>query len=38
LGALTRRVAAIEMTAEPQRRLNNTLRGLDKLPLLIVTL
>jgi cytochrome P450 len=38
LGALVRRVAAIEMTAEPERRLNNTLRGLDKLPLRIVPL
>ncbi len=32
-GALARRVAAFEMTAEPTRRLNNTLRGLDTLPL-----
>jgi cytochrome P450 len=38
LGALVRRAAVIEMTAEPQRRLNNTLRGLDKLPLRIVPL
>jgi 4-methoxybenzoate monooxygenase (O-demethylating) len=36
LGALARRVAAIEMTAEPTRRLNNTLRGLDTLPLRVV--
>src|ERR1700749_5110853 len=35
-GALTKRVAAIEFTGEPQRRLNNTLRGLDSLPLRIV--
>jgi cytochrome P450 len=38
LGALVKRAAVIEMTAEPERRLNNTLRGLDKLPLLIVPL
>jgi cytochrome P450 len=38
LGALVKRVAVIEMTAEPERRLNNTLRGLDKLPLRIVPL
>jgi cytochrome P450 len=38
LGALVKRVAGIEMTAEPERRLNNTLRGLDKLPLRIVPL
>jgi cytochrome P450 len=38
LGALVKRVAAIEMTAQPERRLNNTLRGLDKLPLRIVPL
>lgn len=36
LGALARRVASIEMTAEPARRLNNTLRGLDSLPLRLV--
>jgi cytochrome P450 len=35
-GALSRRVAAIEMTSEPTRRLNNTLRGLDTLPLRLV--
>jgi len=33
LGALIRRAATIEMTAEPRRRLNNTLRGFDTLPL-----
>jgi cytochrome P450 len=38
LGALVKRVAVIEMTAEPERRLNNTLRGLDKMPLRIVPL
>ncbi|HEV7410016.1 MAG TPA: cytochrome P450 [Bradyrhizobium sp.] len=38
LGALVRRVATIEMTAEPARRLNNTLRGFDKLPLRVVPL
>src|SRR5438270_4694891 len=32
LGALVRRVATLEMTAEPRRRLNNTLRGFDSLP------
>jgi len=36
LGALAGRVASIEMTAEPTRRLNNTLRGLDTLPLRLV--
>jgi 4-methoxybenzoate monooxygenase (O-demethylating) len=38
LGALLKRVAAIEMTAEPKRRLNNTLRGFDTLPLRVVPL
>jgi cytochrome P450 len=38
LGALLRRVATIEMTAEPTRRLNNTLRGFDILPLRVVPL
>ncbi len=38
LGALAKRVATIEMTAEPARRLNNTLRGFDTLPLRIVPL
>ena len=35
-GALARRVVAFEMTGEPTRRLNNTLRGFDTLPLRIV--
>jgi 4-methoxybenzoate monooxygenase (O-demethylating) len=34
--ALARRVASFELTGEPTRRLNNTLRGLDTLPLRIV--
>jgi len=34
--ALARRAASFEMTAEPTRRLNNTLRGLDTLPLRVV--
>src|ERR1700754_1424049 len=38
LGALVRRAAVIEMTAEPTRRLNNTLRGFDTLPLRVVPL
>ena len=38
LGALVRRVATFEMTAEPTRRLNNTLRGFDTLPLRVVPL
>jgi cytochrome P450 len=38
LGALLRRVATLEMTAEPARRLNNTLRGFDTLPLRVVPL
>jgi cytochrome P450 len=38
LGALIRRVAKLEMTAEPTRRPNNTLRGFDKLPLRVVPL
>ena len=38
LGALLRRVAALEMTAQPTRRLNNTLRGFDTLPLRVVPL
>jgi 4-methoxybenzoate monooxygenase (O-demethylating) len=38
LGALLRRVATLEMTAEPTRRLNNTLRGFDTLPLRVVPL
>jgi hypothetical protein len=35
-GALARRVVSFELTDEPRRRLNNTLRGLDTLPLRIV--
>jgi hypothetical protein len=38
LGALAKRVASLELTAEPKRRLNNTLRGFDSLPLRIVPL
>jgi hypothetical protein len=36
LTALVKRVATLEMTAEPRRRLNNTLRGFDSLPLRVV--
>jgi hypothetical protein len=36
LGALARRVASFELTGEPKPRLNNTLRGLDTLPLRVV--
>jgi 4-methoxybenzoate monooxygenase (O-demethylating) len=36
LAALVKRVASFELTGEPTRRLNNTLRGLDSLPLRIV--
>src|ERR1700759_411285 len=35
-GALAKRVASFEITAEPKRRLNNTLRGLDPLPLRLI--
>jgi hypothetical protein len=35
-GALAKRVVSFEMTAEPTRRLNNTLRGFDTLPLRLV--
>jgi 4-methoxybenzoate monooxygenase (O-demethylating) len=35
--ALARRVVSFELMGEPKRRLNNTLRGLDTLPLRIVT-
>ena len=35
-GALAKRVVSFEMTGKPERRLNNTLRGLDTLPLRIV--
>jgi cytochrome P450 len=34
--ALARRVVSFELTGEPKRRLNNTLRGFDTLPLRIV--
>jgi 4-methoxybenzoate monooxygenase (O-demethylating) len=33
LTALAKRVVSLELTSEPERRLNNTLRGFDKLPL-----
>jgi cytochrome P450 len=33
LSALARKVQAIELTGEPQRRYNNTLRGLSRLPI-----
>jgi 4-methoxybenzoate monooxygenase (O-demethylating) len=36
LNAFAKRVARFEMTAEPKRRLNNTLRGFDTLPLRVV--
>jgi len=36
LAALLRHVASLEPTAAPRRRLNNTLRGFDSLPLRIV--
>jgi cytochrome P450 len=36
LGALTKRVASFELTGKPELRLNNTLRGLDTLPLRVV--
>ncbi|MFB9261753.1 cytochrome P450 [Bradyrhizobium erythrophlei] len=35
LSALARRVGKIEITGEPKRRFNNTLRGLDSLPISI---
>ncbi|GLR85712.1 cytochrome P450 [Bradyrhizobium iriomotense] len=35
LSALARRIARIEITGEPKRRFNNTLRGLDSLPITI---
>jgi cytochrome P450 len=38
LGALVRRVATLELTGEPTRRLNNTLRGFDSLPLRLAPL
>ena len=36
LTALVKRVASFELTGEPRRRLNNTLRGLDTLPLRVI--
>jgi cytochrome P450 len=36
LTALAKRVESFELTAEPTRRLNNTLRGFDTLPLRVV--
>jgi cytochrome P450 len=36
LTALTGRVASFELTGEPARRLNNTLRGFDTIPLRVV--
>jgi cytochrome P450 len=35
-GALVKRVASFELTGEPRLRLNNTLRGLDTLPLRVI--
>jgi cytochrome P450 len=35
-GALTKRVASFELIGEPEPRLNNTLRGLDTLPLRVI--
>jgi 4-methoxybenzoate monooxygenase (O-demethylating) len=35
LAALARKVASIDITGEPKRRYNNTLRGLDSLPVTI---
>ena len=35
LAALARKVASIEISGEPKRRYNNTLRGLDSLPVTI---
>ncbi|MGV7212716.1 cytochrome P450 [Bradyrhizobium sp. UFLA05-112] len=35
LSALARRIAKIEITGEPKRRFNNTLRGLDSLPVTV---
>ena len=35
LGALARRVETLEPAGEPERRLNNTLRGLASLPLAV---
>jgi cytochrome P450 len=38
LAALAKRVESFELIAEPQRRLNNTLRGFDTLPLRITAI
>ena len=38
LGALAKRVELFELTGEPKRRLNNTLRGFDTLPLRVKVL
>jgi cytochrome P450 len=35
-GALAKRVVSFELKGEPRRRLNNTLRGFDTLPLRII--
>jgi hypothetical protein len=35
LGAMSRRIASIELAGEPTWRLNNTLRGLERLPMRI---
>ena len=37
LQALAKRVSRIELAAEPERRFNNTLRGLKRLPLRVET-
>lgn len=37
LGALAKSVKSLELTAQPVRRLNNTLRGFDTLPLRLTT-
>lgn len=36
LSALARRIGAIELTGTPRRMLNNTLRGVEILPLRLV--
>jgi hypothetical protein len=36
LQAMARQVRHIELTGEPERRFNNTLRGLKRLPLRVV--
>jgi len=35
LGALARKVGRIELDGEPQRHLNNTMRGFESLPVTI---